>query len=204
MTTTPNGQADVIGGNSLRIDRLPGSATIARRWEPTISQASAVSFRALLAFTFVLLVAPQLLFPALRPLRLAMICAVIAIGSYILGRASRGGPLSVHSPELGAGAALAAWAIVTVPFSLWPAGFASASLCSRWEPSSHLSHTTSTSITSPGWQSPSDRLSTARTPPRTSLCRHQRSRHGDPQREAWAKPTRQGHEMGTRAPLRQP
>ena len=122
MTTTPNGQADVIGGNSLRIDRLPGSATIARRWEPTISQASAVSFRALLAFTFVLLVAPQLLFPALRPLRLAMICAVIAIGSYILGRASRGGPLSVRSPELGAGAALAVWAIVTVPFSFWPGG----------------------------------------------------------------------------------
>jgi O-antigen ligase len=83
---------------------------------------SALPFRALVAFTLVLLLAPQTLVPALAPLRPALLAAAAAVGAYVVDRLSRGRPLSIVNRELWIAGALAAWALALVPLSLWPGG----------------------------------------------------------------------------------
>jgi putative inorganic carbon (hco3(-)) transporter len=110
------------------------SAASADWWRPTPEAtrpepgppavAGPVAFGALLLFTFILVVAPQQLFPALQPLRLALITAIVAAASLLVGRIAGGGPLTIVTPEIGWAGALLAWALLTIPLSYWPTGSA--------------------------------------------------------------------------------
>lgn len=86
------------------------------------ARESAVPFWALICFTFVLLLAPQIHFPALAPLRPALLSAGLAVAAYLFDRFTRRRPLTIRSGELWLAACLAGWAILTVPLSYWPGG----------------------------------------------------------------------------------
>jgi O-antigen ligase len=79
-------------------------------------------FKCLVFFTFVLLMAPQLMFPFLEPLHLARISSGLAIVAYVLNRLSRGLPLTVMLPEMRLVLWFVALAVVSIPLSLWPGG----------------------------------------------------------------------------------
>lgn len=83
---------------------------------------SATPFWALMAFTALLLLSPQSFVPALGALHLPLLSALLAAGAYLLGRSRRGLPIFSASQELKIAGMLAAWAIITVPLSLWPGG----------------------------------------------------------------------------------
>jgi hypothetical protein len=92
---------------------------------PVPSEAPAAhgrtAFAALVVFTAILIAAPQEFFAVLRPLRLALVAAVVAIGCHILDRING----HVHGPtprEILLVLALSAWALFMVPFSYWPSG----------------------------------------------------------------------------------
>ena len=85
-------------------------------------QAYKFSFWALICFTVILILSPQDHFPALKPLHLALVAAVIAIATYLYDRFHYGIMSEARNPEFKWAAILAFWAIVTVPFSLWPGG----------------------------------------------------------------------------------
>jgi O-antigen ligase len=96
----------------------PASHTSARPHDDD----SALPFRALLTFTFVLLIAPQAFISALGPLHLAMVAAVAGIVAHVHGRIARRRPITVWTPEIAATGWLVCWAAVTIPFSYWPGG----------------------------------------------------------------------------------
>lgn len=81
-----------------------------------------LSFWALMGFTLILLLAPQERFPALAPLRIALLSAALAVLAHVYHRLSRGLPVIDFSPAITLVFALVAWALVTVPFSHWPGG----------------------------------------------------------------------------------
>lgn len=83
---------------------------------------SAVPFWGLMAFTFILLIAPQQMFPALAPLRIALLAAAFAVGSFLFDRFTRREPVMSFSREMWIVICLAAWAVATVPLSYWPGG----------------------------------------------------------------------------------
>lgn len=83
---------------------------------------SNVPFWALICFTFVLLTAPQLHFPALALLRPALLTAGVALTAYVFDRFSRRRPLTIRCREIGLTVCLAGWALLTIPFSYWPGG----------------------------------------------------------------------------------
>lgn len=86
------------------------------------SEDSKLPFHALLLFTFILFLAPQQIFPVLAPLRIAMLSIVLVTTVHLGSRLSRGLPV-LHMP---AGVIIAliltAWAIGTIPMSVWPGG----------------------------------------------------------------------------------
>jgi len=84
-----------------------------------------VAFRALMVFTFVMLIAPQAYVPALRPFRIALVAAVVGIAAGLADRIRRGQPLSVGGREMALATGLLTWAVVTLPLSYWPGGSAS-------------------------------------------------------------------------------
>ena len=105
-------------------------------WSPSVPQAvlrteahSVVSdsdgnlpFRALLGFTCILLLAPQERIPALAPLRIAMLTAVLAMFAHVWCRWRSGEKIfAVNAPVLLL-VALVSWALLTMPFSFWPGG----------------------------------------------------------------------------------
>lgn len=79
-------------------------------------------FRALMVFTFILFIAPQTLFPALAPLRIALMAAGLAVMSFLLNRLVRHRPFVEFSREITIVACLLGWAIMTMPLSYWPGG----------------------------------------------------------------------------------
>jgi probable O-glycosylation ligase (exosortase A-associated) len=83
---------------------------------------SAVSFWALMGFTFILLLSPQTIVPALAPLRPALILAAVAVAAYLSDRFVHRKPILRRMPETAIAAALVGWAVLTVPFSYWPGG----------------------------------------------------------------------------------
>jgi O-Antigen ligase len=83
---------------------------------------SPLAFWALIGFTFVLLIAPQNIFPALRPLRVGMLAAGTGLAALVFDRLGRGLPVTRVTREIKLAGALLAWVIVTVPFSYWPGG----------------------------------------------------------------------------------
>lgn len=79
-------------------------------------------FRALMAFTFILIIAPQTLFPALAPLRVALLAAGVAVLSYLYNRFARRRPVIEFTREIKLAACLLGWAVITLPLSYWPGG----------------------------------------------------------------------------------
>ena len=96
--------------------------TLVMTARPEAPPGGAVPFVALTAFSFILLLAPQALFPVLAPLRLALVAAAIAIGGHVSSAVMSGRPVTIHTREIALVAILGGWALVTVPFSLWPGG----------------------------------------------------------------------------------
>ncbi|HVO30859.1 MAG TPA: O-antigen ligase family protein [bacterium] len=95
---------------------------IPERELPPLSRAP---FAALVAFTAVLFLAPQTIFPVLGQLRVALLAIAVAIGSFVLERLVRREPLFAPNADLGLAWLLAAWAALLVPLSYWPGGSAS-------------------------------------------------------------------------------
>jgi hypothetical protein len=92
-------------------------------WESPRGEGGAgrVAFAALIAFTFVLLLAPQSTYPTLASLHLAAVAAGLAIAAHLCGRLA--GESAVTAPRgTGLALCLGAWAIATAPFSYWPGG----------------------------------------------------------------------------------
>jgi probable O-glycosylation ligase (exosortase A-associated) len=89
--------------------------------EPRELDQNETPFWALMAFTFILLIAPQNFLPigALRP---ALLAGAVAAGAYLLDRIRRGRPLTDFTPEIVLAGFLAGWAVLTIPFSYWPGG----------------------------------------------------------------------------------
>ncbi len=104
-------------------------------WRPQVAEApsvdrrlsseqsgSSVPFWSLMVFTCILLFSPQQYFPALAPLRPALLAAGAGILAYVLDRMARRLPIFEWTWELKLVAALVGWATLTVPFSVWPGG----------------------------------------------------------------------------------
>ena len=89
---------------------------------PADPQQPAVPFWSVMAFTAVLLFSPQAYFPALAPLRPALLIILIGLLSYVSDRWARGLPIFNWNRELGLITGLGFLAAVTVPFALWPGG----------------------------------------------------------------------------------
>jgi probable O-glycosylation ligase (exosortase A-associated) len=81
-----------------------------------------VAFAALVAFTGILVLSPQVWFPILKSLRIAFLAAGVAILGHLLDRAVRRQPVDPLHPEIGIALLLVGWAILTVPLSYWPGG----------------------------------------------------------------------------------
>ncbi len=114
-----------LPGGGLRSDQARS-----RDVRPAVS---AVPFWALMAFTIVLVLAPQMYFKSLAPLRVGWIAAGVATVTYLFDRLVHRGPLIVVSRETWAAAGLAIWAILTVPWSYWPGGSVSFLLTSYFK-----------------------------------------------------------------------
>ena len=102
----------------VAVDRSDGGRTPAEA-EQQVS-GSAVPFWAVMTFTFILFISPQLHFPTLEPFRIALLTAILALTTYLFDRLTRGQPILMRTREMRIIACLIAWAILTVPFSNWP------------------------------------------------------------------------------------
>lgn len=87
-----------------------------------VSTANVVAFRALVAFTAILLLSPQAWFPILGELRIAFLAAGTAIGAYLLDRLVRQGDIPRGNTEVAIAVMLVGWAVVTLPVSYWITG----------------------------------------------------------------------------------
>jgi probable O-glycosylation ligase (exosortase A-associated) len=87
--------------------------------EPT---ADAAAFKWTLAFTAVLFLRPQDIFPPLAALHLAELTAIAALISLVMGRLSRGQPITRMTPELAGVLAFGFLMLLTAPFSIWMGG----------------------------------------------------------------------------------
>jgi probable O-glycosylation ligase (exosortase A-associated) len=83
---------------------------------------SKVPFWALFAFTFILIISPQSLFPVLAPLRIALIAAALALTAFVVNRFVTHQPIVQLTRESWIALLLLGWAVITVPFSYWPGG----------------------------------------------------------------------------------
>jgi O-antigen ligase len=103
-------------------------------WKPLgLKQPSAVAavatetggslaFWALIAFTAILLLSPQAWIPALKVIRIAFLAAGIAMAAHVAERTIHRQAITPMSPEIGIVLALVAWAVLTLPLSIWPGG----------------------------------------------------------------------------------
>lgn len=87
-----------------------------------LSPSSPLAFKGLLAFTFVMLLAPQSTFPQLAALRPALLAAFVAFGAYIGQRLVGRERIIVGSRELWISLALLWWTVLMLPMSLWMGG----------------------------------------------------------------------------------
>ena len=84
--------------------------------------ASRLAFGALVAFTGILLLSPQIWFPILGTLRIAFVAAGVAIAAHLLHCLGRHQPVTPFFPEIGIAFALVCWSVITIPVSYWPGG----------------------------------------------------------------------------------
>jgi O-antigen ligase len=85
-------------------------------------QAGRIAFAALMAFTGILILSPQVWFPFLKVLRPALLAAAVAIAAHLVDRAVQPRASGRTRPELVIAGCLVAWAAFTVPLSIWPGG----------------------------------------------------------------------------------
>ncbi len=81
-----------------------------------------IAFGALVAFTLILLLSPQIYFPILGALRIAFIAAGISIGAHLLDQTGTTRKSAPTHREIALALALVGWSIVTIPTSYWAAG----------------------------------------------------------------------------------
>jgi probable O-glycosylation ligase (exosortase A-associated) len=81
-----------------------------------------VAFRALVAFTAILVLSPQAWFPILGPMRIAFLAAGLAIGAHLFDRIVRREATPVFNTEIALAVALVTWAVLTTPLSWWVGG----------------------------------------------------------------------------------
>ena len=86
------------------------------------SSASPLAYAALVAFTCVLLLAPQNFFPVLGTLRIALLAGAIAIVSHVRDRWAKGLPLTRPGREMTLAFWILVWSLIGMPFSQWPGG----------------------------------------------------------------------------------
>lgn len=109
---------------------MSGAMAHADWWRPARRTASIaasnvgsrVAFLALAAFTAILVLSPQAWFPVLKTFRIAFLAAGTAILAHLLDRAVGRRSLDPLHPEMAIALALVAWAVFTIPLSLWPGG----------------------------------------------------------------------------------
>lgn len=96
----------------------------ARTAPATTSRGSegAIAFAALVAFTIILLLSPQNFIPILKPLRIALVAAGVAIASLLWDRWKHQQSFLNLTWEMFVCLALPVWAFVTLPLSFWPGG----------------------------------------------------------------------------------
>jgi probable O-glycosylation ligase (exosortase A-associated) len=88
----------------------------------TAESGGSVAFWALVAFTAILLLSPQAWMPALKVIRIAFLAAGLAMAAHITERTIRRQSITPMSPEIGIVLVLVAWAVLTLPMSIWPGG----------------------------------------------------------------------------------
>jgi probable O-glycosylation ligase (exosortase A-associated) len=81
-----------------------------------------VAFKALVAFTVILLLAPQEWFPVLKSLRIALLAATVSFVAHMFDSTVQRRPVSTFVPEMAIATALVTWSILTIPLSYWPGG----------------------------------------------------------------------------------
>jgi len=80
------------------------------------------SFLSLMMFTFVLLLAPQQLFPVLAPFRIAFLSILMALLFHVTTRLQSGQIIFRMDAGTTLALLLLGWALISVPFSYWPGG----------------------------------------------------------------------------------
>jgi O-antigen ligase len=108
----------------------PAHATGIDWWRPApaalendrAQYGSRVAFGCLVAFSVILLLAPQSLLPALKVIRIALLTAGFGIVVHVCDATVHRRPLVAATPELVLALGLLAWSIFTIPFSMWPGG----------------------------------------------------------------------------------
>ena len=95
---------------------------LAARHEIVPGTEAPLAFKALLCLTFIIYIAPQIIFPVLQPLHLALVSALFAICSYLLFVLTSGTRLTVMRPEVKLILGLFALAVISIPMSEWPGG----------------------------------------------------------------------------------
>jgi O-antigen ligase len=86
------------------------------------SREGTVAFAALITFTGILLLSPQVWFPVLQTFRIAFLAAGLGIVVYLLEWALRRHAIGPVRPEFVITLGLVAWAALTAPLSYWPGG----------------------------------------------------------------------------------
>jgi putative inorganic carbon (HCO3(-)) transporter len=101
------------------------NTSVAKEWwrsdEATAAQTEEgyVPLWGLLLFTIVVVLSPQELFPVLAPLRMAFVASILAVLALLVS-GFRGASIIPRYRGVYLLGALVAWAVITVPFSLWP------------------------------------------------------------------------------------
>ena len=75
-----------------------------------------------MAFTAILLLSPQAWFPVLKQVRIAFLAAGLAMAAHAVERTARRRAITPVSPEIAIAITLVAWAVLTLPLSMWPGG----------------------------------------------------------------------------------
>lgn len=89
---------------------------------PSAPEESKLPFRAVMMFTFILLAAPQQMFPVLAPLRIALLSVAVALLAHCWVQISSRRPLIDLNIGVVLVLAILGWCILTVPFSVWRGG----------------------------------------------------------------------------------
>lgn len=105
--------ASAIPGHTLAVNEVKVDSA---------SAESNLPFHALILFTFILFLAPQHIFPVLAPLRIAMLSIALAVTTLVGSRLSHGLPILRYPAGVVIVLTLTAWAVLTIPLSMWPGG----------------------------------------------------------------------------------